>query len=183
MNNPHSRHVGNLSPEMALLGQLYAGPDHGYDLHRRVASDLGEIWHLSQSQSYTILKRLENQGDISTHEIPQEKLPPRQILTLTQAGRERFLRWLDTPSGASIRSIRMEFITRFYFLSQYFPEKILSAFELQGNEIKQNISRLEALLEEITEDQLYNRMSLDLRLRQLRTALEWLAAYQEFIVR
>ena len=182
MNNPQSRHVGNISPEMALLGQLYAGPDHGYDLHRRVASDLGEIWHLSQSQAYAILKRLEKQGDISTEEFPQEKHPPRQLLTLTTFGRDRFLHWLVTPSGGSIRSIRMEFVTRLYFLGRYFPEQLPSAFEVQRTEIKMSISRLEALRDELPEDQLHNRMSLDLRLRQLKTALEWLDLYQEIIL-
>ena len=49
---------------MALLGYLYGGPSHGYDLHRRVMADLGEVWHLSQSQAYSILKRLEKQGEI-----------------------------------------------------------------------------------------------------------------------
>ena len=53
-----SHHVGTLSPEMALLGQLYGSPGHGYDLHRKVFTDLGYVWHLSQSQAYAILKRI-----------------------------------------------------------------------------------------------------------------------------
>lgn len=50
---------GNLSPEFALLGFLWAGSMHGYDLHRRMNEQLGHVWHLSQSQAYAILKRLE----------------------------------------------------------------------------------------------------------------------------
>ena len=73
---PH--HIGTLSPEMALLGLLYKEAGHGYDLHRTVNADLGQVWHLSQSQAYSILKRLETQGDISAQEISQEKLPSRQ---------------------------------------------------------------------------------------------------------
>ncbi|HWQ04282.1 MAG TPA: PadR family transcriptional regulator [Longilinea sp.] len=182
MNKPHSGHFGNLSPEMALLGQLYAGPGHGYDLHRKVVRTLGEIWHLSQSQTYTIIKRLERQGDISIQELPQEKLPPRQLLTLTPVGQERFLRWLVTPNRGSIRSIRMEFITRVFFLGQYFPEQLPSAFAMQRTETKRNISRLETLHDELPEDQIYNRMSLDLRLRQLKTAFEWLDFYQVIVL-
>ena len=73
MTNHKSHYIGTLSPEMALLGQLYDSPGHGYDLHRTVVSDLGHVWHLSQSQAYAILKRLETQGDISMEEIYQEK--------------------------------------------------------------------------------------------------------------
>src|ERR1044071_5491482 len=105
---PH--HIGTLSPEMALLGLLYREAGHGYDLHRKIVADLGHVWHLSQSQAYSILKRLETRGDISVQEIPQEKLPPRQLLHITPQGQQTFLDWLDTPSGSSTRAIRMEFI-------------------------------------------------------------------------
>lgn len=175
---PH--YIGTLSPEMALLGQLYGSPRHGYDLHRKVISDLGEVWHLSQSQAYAILKRLEAQGDISMEEIPQEKLPSRQLLHLTQQGRERFLNWLDTPSGGSTRAIRLEFITRLYFLNQYFPEKVARAFDQQRSEAETHLQRLEETRANLPDDQVYNRMSLNMRLEQLRAVLEWLDECQKY---
>ena len=140
-HKPH--HIGTLSPEMALLGQLFTAPGHGYDLHRTVNTDLGQVWHLSQSQAYSILKRLEAQGDISSEEIQQEKLPTLQMLSLTAQGRKRFLDWLETPSGGSTRAIRMEFVTRVYFLRNYMPEKLEEAFERQSLEAKSQIERLE----------------------------------------
>ena len=170
--NPH--HIGTLSPEMALLGQLYDSPGHGYDLHRTVVADLGHVWHLSQSQAYAILKRLEVHGDISMEEIYQEKLPPRQLLHLTQQGRDRFLNWLDTSSGGSTRAIRLEFITRLYFLNQYFPEKIPHAFDQQRSEAEIHIQRLEEARKHLPDDQVYNHMSLNMRLEQLRAVLAWL---------
>jgi DNA-binding PadR family transcriptional regulator len=176
-NKPH--HIGTLSPEMALLGLLYGAPSHGYDLHRKVISDLGQVWHLSQSQAYTILKRLEAQADISVEEIPQEKLPPRQLLRMTEQGRQRFLDWLDASSGGSTRAIRMEFVTRLYFLHMYMPEKLAEAFERQRTEAKSHIERLEKARTELPGEQIYNRMSLDLRLKQLRSVLEWLDECQQ----
>jgi DNA-binding PadR family transcriptional regulator len=177
-NKPH--HIGTLSPEMALLGLLYGEPGHGYDLHRKVIADLGQVWHLSQSQAYAILKRLETQGDISAEEILQEKLPPRQLLRTTPQGRQRFLDWLDAPSGGSTRAIRMEFVTRLYFLRLYMPEKLTEAFERQTAEAKSNIERLEKTRTELPDDQIYNRMSLEMRLKQLKTVLEWLDECQEY---
>ena len=180
MTKHKPNYIGTLSPEMALLGQLFGSAGHGYDLHRKVASELEHVWHLSQSQAYAILKRLEAQGDISMEEIPQEKLPSRQLLHLTQQGRERFLQWLDTPSGGSTRAIRLEFITRLYFLNQYFPEKIAHAFDQQRSEAESHIQRLEDTREHLPDDQIYNRMSLDMRLKQLRAVLEWLDECQEY---
>jgi DNA-binding PadR family transcriptional regulator len=175
---PH--HIGTLSPEMALLGQLYGSPGHGYDLHRKVISDLGEVWHLSQSQAYAILKRLETKGDISMEEIPQEKLPSRQLLHLTQQGHERFLNWLETPSGGSTRTIRLEFVTRLYFLNQYFPEKIPHAFDQQRSEAEAYIQRLEKRRANLPDDQIYNQMSLNMRLEQLHAVLDWLDECQNY---
>lgn len=181
MANRKPHHIGTLSPEMALLGQLFGAPDHGYDLHRRAVSDLGHVWHLSQSQAYAILKRLEAQGDISMQEVPQEKRPSRQLLHLTPQGRERFLNWLDTPSGGSSRAIRLEFLTRLYFLHQYFPEKISLAFARQRCEAEAQIQRLEETREHLCEDgQIYNRLSLNMRLRQLKAVLAWLDESQEY---
>jgi len=169
---PH--HIGTLSPEMALLGLLYRSAGHGYDLHRKIVTDLGQVWHLSQSQAYSILKRLEAKGDISVREIPQEKLPPRQELHMTAQGQKKFLEWLETPSGGSTRAIRMEFITRLYFLNMYFPEKIAQAFEQQRAEAETHIARLQKMLTSLSGEQVYNRMSLEMRLRQLHVVLEWL---------
>lgn len=179
MNNK-THHIGTLSPEMALLGQLYGAPGHGYDLHRKVVCDLGQVWHLSQSQAYSILKRLETQGDISVEEVPQEKLPPRQLLSMTAQGRNRFSDWLDAPSGGSTRAIRMEFVTRLYFLRMYIPEKLAETFDRQRAEAKSHIERLEKMRAKLPGEQIYNRMSLDLRIKQLNTVLAWLDEYRQY---
>lgn len=174
------RHSGNLSPEMTLLGYLYGGPSHGYDLHRRVMADLGEVWHLSQSQAYSILKRLEKQGEISSEAVPQAKLPSRQNLHMTEKGRERFLAWLEATSGGSTRAIRMEFVTRLYFMQMYFPEKIAPAFLAQCMEASSQVQRLEKVRAGLPDDQLFNRMSLDMRLQQLKIVMQWLDEYQRY---
>lgn len=164
---------------MALLGQLFGAPGHGYDLHRKVIADLGQVWHLSQSQAYAILKRLEARGDISAEHIPQAKLPSRQLLHLTPQGRARFLEWLESPSGGSTRAIRMEFITRLYFLAQYFPDRVVQAFALQKSTAQSHIQRLERLRAALPQAQYYNRISLDLRLQQLQAVLTWLDSCRE----
>ena len=168
-------HTGNVSPEFALLGFLIAGPSHGYDLHQRFVGELGQVWHLSQSQAYTILKRLENRGDISAQEIEQEKLPPRQMLSITEMGRRRFFEWLELGIGNTARSIRLEFLTRLYFTQLHRPENTAQIYEAQAAEIEVTIARLESLLEHLPPDQLFNRLSLDLRLQQMRLIRNWMA--------
>jgi len=168
-------HTGNVSPEFALLGFLIAGPSHGYDLHQRFVTELGQVWHLSQSQAYAILKRLENRGDISTQVIEQEKLPARQVLHITEAGRRRFFDWLELGIGRTARSIRLEFLTRLYFTQHHRPENTPQIYTAQVAEIESTITRLESLLEHLPPDQLFNRLSLDLRLQQMRLIQNWMA--------
>lgn len=166
---------GNISPEFALLGFLIAGPRHGYDLHQRFTTELGHVWHLSQSQAYTILKRLEKRGDISAQVIKQEKLPARQRLRITEAGRRRFFKWLELGIGTTARSIRLEFLTRLYFTQLYRPEILAQIYKSQSVQIEATIARLEHLLEQVSTQQMFNRLSLDLRLQQMRLIQNWMA--------
>lgn len=172
---PKDHHTGNISPEFALLGFLIAGPSHGYDLHQRLVTELGQVWHLSQSQAYTILKRLENCGDISAQAVEQEKLPTRQLLRITAAGRRRFFKWLELGVGRNSRSIRLEFLTRLYFAQLHRPENIAHIYNAQSAEIESTIARLESLLEHLPSEQVFNRLSLDLRLQQIRLIQNWMA--------
>jgi len=168
-------HAGNLSPEFALLGFLIAGPSHGYDLHQRFVVELGHVWHMSQSQAYAILKRLEQRGDISARIVEQEKLPARQMLHITEMGRRRFFEWLELGIGRTARSIRLEFLTRLYFTQLHRPENIAQIYRSQLDEIESTIARLESLLEHLPLEQVFNRLSLDLRLQQMRLIENWMA--------
>lgn len=169
-----SHQAGNLSPEFALLGFLMGGPSHGYDLHQRFLAELGYVWHLSQSQAYTILKRLENNGYISAHTVEQNRLPAKQTLRITAAGRRRFLNWIDSSVGTNARSIRLEFLTRLYFAQLYKPGKVLQIYQAQCAEIEACIERLENLLAHLPPEQDFNRLSLDLRLRQMHLIRDWM---------
>ncbi|KXK16001.1 MAG: PadR family transcriptional regulator [Chloroflexi bacterium OLB14] len=170
-----TKHSGNLSPEFALLGFLIAGQSHGYDLHQKFIAELGHVWHLSQSQAYAILKRLENRGDISAHIVEQEKLPARQMLKITAQGRKRFFAWLELGIGTNARSIRLEFLTRLYFTQLHRPENIAQIYQTQFAETEARAEQLETLIQNLPPEQIYNRLSLDLRLQQMRLIQNWMA--------
>ena len=169
--------MSNISPEFALLGFLVAGPCHGYDLHQKFQTELGNVWHLSQSQAYAILKRLEARGDISSQLVEQDKLPARQILHITPSGKHRFEEWL-LAAGHNARAIRLEFLTRLYFALQYRPDQTSHIYTAQCAEIRTSIEYLENLLTHLPSDQPFNRLSLDLRLRQMRLIQDWMHEIQ-----
>jgi DNA-binding PadR family transcriptional regulator len=166
--------IGSLSPEYALLGFLAEHPNHGYELHQRLAGELGHVWHVSQSQVYTILKRLESHADITGSPQEQQKHPIRTLYALTPSGRARFDTWLNTPTRCSVRAIRVEFITRLYFASRRGSATTDALIDAQVEEVHQGLLHLQAMKNGLPSQQAFNHLSLELRLNQLASILDWL---------
>jgi DNA-binding PadR family transcriptional regulator len=163
-----------LSPEYVLLGFLYRLPCHGYELHQRLLEVFGNIWHASQSQTYNILKRLEAQGFITSTIIEQEKLPPRQLLQITESGSERFITWLNNPTKSSVHAIRVEFVTRLYFMHQYYPQKTHEMIRVQVEVVNAGLIQLHENLTNIPDGQIFDRLALELRINLLKSVISWL---------
>jgi PadR family transcriptional regulator, regulatory protein AphA len=170
----HHAYTSALSPEYALLGLLASQPAHGYELHQRLEAELGQVWHVSLSQTYNILKRLEAHGFICGKVEKPEKVPQRCCYNLTTTGRRRLETWLSTPTGSSVRAIRVEFITRLYFARLLEPELLSRLLENQVVETRSGLKRLQCLHKELAAGETYNRLSLALRIRQLEAVLSWL---------
>jgi DNA-binding PadR family transcriptional regulator len=184
-----STYVSALSPEYALLGLLVQGPTHGYDLHRRLLLDLGQVWHISQSQLYNILKRLEAQGDITGEVQAHAGMPDRRIFQLTEQGRQRFESWLATPTGCSVRALRVEFITRLYFATARGQDQALRMIEDQTVVLRQGLERLHSANNNFSANEMhppekiFNHLGLEFRIQQLRAALDWMEGCAETIRR
>jgi DNA-binding PadR family transcriptional regulator len=171
-------HIGNsrLSPEFVILGFLYKGPSHGYDLHQRIVEEFSNVWHTSQSQTYNILKRLEAKGFVTATLMEQDKLPAKQVLQLTDNGIKRFETWLKSPTKCSVHAIRVEFITRLYFMRMYFPNHVGGMIETQVEVVQAGIKQLQNDASSENETHLFDRLAIDLRINLLQSVAEWLNA-------
>src|SRR5690349_16220765 len=109
--------MSSITPDETILGLLAVRARHGYELLDcfRDSSQLGEVWQLSTSQLYAVLKRLEAQGFTEGQEVLVLDAPPRTEYTLTDAGESRLQAWLNEvfPS-ASVHRVRVEFLSRLY---------------------------------------------------------------------
>ncbi|MCC6799418.1 MAG: PadR family transcriptional regulator [Anaerolineae bacterium] len=106
-----------LTPDDTLLGLLAANSQHGYQLLEafRDPQQLGQVWYVSTSQLYAVLKRLEQQELITGHQVASAGAPTRTEYALTEAGQARLSAWLDEPQPSpSLRRIRVEFLSRLY---------------------------------------------------------------------
>lgn len=165
--------ASDLSPEFLLLGLLDQQPDHGYELHQRLLRELGGLWHLSQSQAYSTLKRLEARGWIVSTPQPQTNLPDRRLLRLTPEGRRRFRAWLRTPTGSSLRAIRVDFLTRLNFASRLGSALSLQLIDEQTQAVEQGLQRLEQQRPPGSDNPIAE-LAHELRIRQLASVLPWL---------
>src|SRR5262245_3604682 len=109
--------MSSLTPDETILGLLAVRARHGYDLLDcfRDPGELGEVWRLSTSQLYAVLKRLESQGLTEGHEVAVPDAPTRTEYRLSDAGENRFHAWLNEPApSASVNRVRVEFLSRLY---------------------------------------------------------------------
>ncbi len=170
-----------LSPEYPLLGLLIQQPAHGYRLHQRLTSDLGQIWHISLSQVYNILKRLETHRFIIGQMQEHVGTPARRCFEATPEGVERFEEWLFTPSGSSVRAIRVEFLTRLFFATAIKKEQANHLIDEQIRESRKHLEILKGALDLLPLDQAFNQLALELRVRQLESILDWLPQCSKYL--
>jgi len=177
------------------LGLLAEGPAHGYELFRRFKASLGGLWHISESQFYATLKRIEARGlagpagearasaapaafAVPADEVPRGGVPAPRVLSLSAEGRALFEAWLAEPTAPSSRLLHLEFLARLHFLARLRPEAVAAAAEAQARALAGDIARLEAALPAMSAA---DRAALDIgaqsaafRLGQLRAALAWI---------
>ena len=78
----------------ALLGFLRYESKTGYELKQTMDKSTGHFWHAKQSQIYTTLKKLEEDGLVTSHPEPQESRPDRRVYTITESGEKALQEWL-----------------------------------------------------------------------------------------
>ena len=81
----------------ALLGFLKYESKTGYDLKQTMDKSTGHFWHAKQSQIYTTLKKLEEDGLLISHPEPQEHRPDRRVYKITESGEKALQEWLLQP--------------------------------------------------------------------------------------
>lgn len=69
-----------------VLGVLQLGPAHGYEIAKRIRVRSAQVLEAGENRLYPGLRRLEEEGLISSSWEEQDNRPPRKIYRLTEAG-------------------------------------------------------------------------------------------------
>lgn len=116
--------------KFALLGFLNYGPYSGYDLKQLIDVSIQHFWHAKQSQVYTTLKRLEEEGLVSSSIQAQESRPDRRVYAITETGRTAFEEWTHTPN-TELNPNKDALLLKLFFSGSVDKETLLSQLVLQ----------------------------------------------------
>ena len=160
--------------EYALLGLLYRGPAHGYELHKTIADPdgIGIIWGIKISNLYAQLTKLEKTGWIKGELQADEDRPARTEFHLTDAGKAAFEAWL-TALVQHPREIRQEFMLRYYFLAQYRQELLNEHCKEQLKDCQRWLGNSKKR-QEATDENSFTRAILEFRTSQIKSMVDWL---------
>lgn len=167
-----NRHYSDISPEFIVLGLLSGADAHGYEIFRRFRATLGSLWHISESQMYAMIKRMEARGLLSASGA--EEKASRRVLSLTPKGAAELDEWLSAPTPPSPRRLRLEFITRVHFAKATRPERVGAIFDDEIAVIAGEAKRLAAIRRSMADPASVESMGVDFRINQLKAIVSWL---------
>ncbi len=129
----------------AILGLLNQKSMSGYELSAEFESALNEFWSAKHSQIYPELKKLTQEGMITYEVAISGHVLQKKIYTITDAGREDFLRWLaeDQPISPTPKDV---FRLRVFFSGELTPQQRRSMFE---GHLAQHLARLSYLRQQM----------------------------------
>lgn len=116
--------------ENILLGFLNYAPLTGYDLKQIIDQSITHFWHAYHSQIYTTLRRLEDQGLVTSQVESGDDALKRRRYTVTDAGRAALKEWLDKPL-TEMAPIKEALLVRLFFSAQRSREEVLNELRFQ----------------------------------------------------
>jgi len=128
MNIHTLNNMENADLEKALLGFLYKGPKHGYELYKEISNpmEIGEVWRVKIGKMYSMLKKLESQDFIRATSEQDGNRPPKNTFFITIKGKNIFNKWMRAPIKHG-RDLRILFLMKIYFIKNggFFDRKDL----------------------------------------------------------
>jgi DNA-binding PadR family transcriptional regulator len=119
-----------MSLRYALLGFLNLGPMTGYDLKKQLDRSTQSFWHAGLNQIYPTLKKMDDEGWITSAVEPQEARPDRVVYRMSDTGRQEMLEWLAQPMTELARG-RHPGLLKLFFAGYLSREEALDQLRAQ----------------------------------------------------
>jgi PadR family transcriptional regulator, regulatory protein AphA len=169
-----------VSLEFAILGFLNYEPFTGYALKKMFDTSVRHFWSADQSQIYRTLARLTEEGLAEVERVEQFDRPDRKIYSITPAGREKFIEWLQGPFP--MQDPKSGPLVQVFFSGRLSDEEVLAKFQMAAEIFRTILARYDNVPSQIDEyiqkvpsrrEQYFWMLTLDLGIRTMRSNLEW----------
>jgi DNA-binding PadR family transcriptional regulator len=163
----------------AILGLLQQQERTGYDLKTSCFDQsIAHLWPADQAQIYRSLDKLVEQGWVTcTIEIQHDR-PNRKIYSVTEAGKDELIRWLQSPQP--LPTVREPLLVQLFFAAQLSNEAIIQLLEQQLAARREKLAECENIEfpqlgdQSASREQIMQRLGLELVSRREQTYIDWL---------
>ena len=83
--------------EYVILAGLVRKPRSGYDLTQWMQRETSHYFAVGHNRIYPALSELERDALVMHEVVPSDRGPARKVYSITEAGREVLLSWVDSP--------------------------------------------------------------------------------------
>ncbi len=163
----------------AILGLLQQEERTGYDLKTSCFDQsIAHLWPADQAQIYRTLDKLVEQGWVTcTIEIQHDR-PNRKIYSVTEAGKDELIRWLQSPQP--LPTVREPLLVQLFFAAQLSNEAIIQLLEQQLAARREKLAECENIElpqlgdQSASREQIMQRLGLEFVSRREQTYIDWL---------
>ena len=169
--------------QFILLGFLNYQPMTGYDLKQIIDESSGHFWHAYHSQIYTTLRKMEQDGLVTSQFVQEDSSPDRRIYTITPSGQASLKTWLD-KTLTERSPIKEELLVRIFFSAQRDPQEVLSELRLQRGLHQEKAAAYQAIgmhlsaevipHEGLERDKKFWQLTLNMGMRYEQMYIAWL---------
>ncbi len=113
-----------------LLGFLNYEPMTGYDLKRLVDGSTAHFWHAYHSQIYTTLRKMEQDGLVTSVIDDSDERSERRIYNITEQGKSQLKQWLG-KSLTELPPSKDGLLVRLFFSGSRDNQDVLNELRFQ----------------------------------------------------
>jgi DNA-binding PadR family transcriptional regulator len=159
-----------MEKKLLLLGLLRSQEMHGYQLNDHLAQGPGMAITLSKPNAYKLLKTMEADDWVTSHEEREGNRPIRRVYSVTPDGEAAFQQLLRESLVAYPIS-EFPSVVALNFLHELSPQEAVALLQQRRQKVEDHFHELDAVPEEIRE----HHLSHEYLYRHYTTELEWLA--------
>ena len=113
-----------------LLGFLNYQPMTGYDLKGLIDGSTAHFWHAYHSQIYTTLRKMEEDGLVTSIVDDNDEKLERRIYEITDQGKSKLKQWLG-KSLTELPPSKDALLVRLFFSGSRDPQEVLNDLRFQ----------------------------------------------------